>query len=75
VCSSDLVQCTDCDGKRFLFEEREDVVIPLEYRDQLSHRNRTYGWFGIYGYDLEDFCIEDITYDRMKKKLCLTVTS
>lgn len=71
LCRTNVLNCHDCDGKRCVIEDHESVVIPIEHRGNILNRNTTFGFFGIYGYDFDDLCLQEMKYDRINKKLDL----
>lgn len=75
LCRKIVINCEQCQGRRQISEFYENVVIPLEHRGNCINRNPTFGIFGIFGYDLEDLNIDNMKYDREKKKLYLSMFS
>ena len=75
VCRHFLYNCEVCKGTRNVVNTFEDVVIPIARRGNLLNRNPTNGIYGIYGHDFEDLFIEDLFYDRIKKRLFITIGS
>jgi hypothetical protein len=67
--------CNKCEGRGLIYYQFTGVVIPLENRGTMLNRNCTNGIFGIYGYDLDDLLLNDMYYDRVKKKLFINITS
>ena len=75
LCRKIILNCNDCSNNRYIYKEHESVVIPIEHRGDILNRNRTYGVFGIYGYDLKDLSLFEMYYNRIKKTLYLGIIS
>ena len=75
ICRYNIFMCNKCEGRGLIYYQFTGVVIPLENRGTMLNRNCTNGIFGIYGYDLDDLLLNDMYYDRIKKKLFINITS
>lgn len=73
ICRYNIFNCDKCDGNGIIFYTFTGVVIPLEERNMILNRNQTNGTFGIYAHDFEDLCIENMVYDRTKKRLYIEI--
>ena len=74
ICRSNVFNCNNCDGSGIIYYNFVGIVVPIEERGLNLQRNRTNGIFGIYDYDYEDLYIQKLSYDRIKKKLCIKLT-
>ena len=73
MCRHNIFECNNCDGSGIIYYSFTGTVIPLEERGNVLNRNHSNGIFGIHSYDLEDLVINELTYDRKKKRLHMTV--
>ena len=73
ICRYNIYECKVCDGKGIVYYNFTGIVIPIQNRFDILNRNETNGIFGIYGYDLEDLVIENMSYDKNKKRLHLKI--
>ena len=73
-CRDYILKCNTCSGKGLIEYEYHSVVLPYELRsDNFPFRNYTDGIYGIYLYDLEELFLNEMVYDRLKKKLYISV--
>lgn len=75
LCRKNIYICTNCDGSGIIYYTFNGVVIPIEERGSILNRNRSNGRFGIHSYDFEDLILENMFYDRIKKKLFLNISA
>jgi hypothetical protein len=73
LCRMKIIKCDDCGGTGFIEYDYSGVVIPLEQRGNIINRNTTNGFFGIFGFDIDDLYLSSMRYDRVKKTLTLGV--
>lgn len=73
MCRGSVVTCDNCGGEGSISSEHSSVIIPREHRET-AYRNITDGIFGIYGYDLDDLIITELSYDKNKNFLDITIT-
>lgn len=73
LCRKQVLDCDECDGSKIQYESYESAVIPVEHRGGMFSRNPTFGAFGIHSHDLEDLEVESLYYDRIEKKLHLSI--
>jgi len=75
LCRSNVFECKGCDGSGIVSYTYTGVVVPLDARPEGTSRNDTNGVFGIHTFDLQDLCIENLFYDRLRKRLHIEVVS
>ena len=73
LCRSPLKICNNCGNLGHIYYTYYGTIIPHELRGDLSQRNLTNGVYGIYGSDLGDLLLEGLFYDRIHKRLFLSV--
>jgi len=73
ICRNNIFECNNCDGSGVIYYSFTGTVIPLEERGNILNRNHSNGIFGIHSYDLEDLIINDLFYDRIKKRLYMSI--
>tara|TARA_B100002019_G_C21259649_1_gene595948 strand:+ start:1368 stop:2210 length:843 start_codon:yes stop_codon:yes gene_type:complete len=74
LCRKYIYNCSKCNGKIYKEYEAQNVVIPIEHREN-PNRNTTTGIYGIYGYDYENLYLDQLFYDRIKKKLYIHIVT
>jgi hypothetical protein len=73
-CRDLIFKCGSCGGDGLIQYEYDAVVLPYELRSRdFPFRNCTNGIYGIYFYDLEELFLQKMVYDRINKKLYITV--
>ena len=75
LCREELYKCDICKGQKYLYNFYRGIVIPHNQRGYVMNRNHTDGIYGIYGHDLEDLCIENMYYNRVRKRLYIDIIS
>lgn len=75
LCRLNIFECEKCVGTGIVYYTFNGVVIPVEERGEMLNRNSSNGIFGIHSYDLEDIILEDMLYDRKRKKLYLNLSA
>ncbi len=75
LCRYQIFVCDNCNGSGIIYYSFFGAIIPLEERGIIANRNRSNGIFGIHSYDFEDLIVEDMFYDRKKKKLFLNMSA
>ena len=75
MCRYNIFECQNCNGSGIIYYNFIGTVIPLEERGDILNRNHSNGIFGIHSFDLEDLIIEDLTYDRKKKRLHMSIVA
>lgn len=73
ICRYNVFNCSDCDGSGIIKYQFTGIVIPVSQRGIRLNRNITDGIFGIRDYDFEDLFIENLRYDRVKKRLYINI--
>ena len=73
ICRNNIFECNNCDGSGIIYDSFTGIVIPLEERGNILNRNHSNGIFGIHSYDLDDLIINELSYDRIKKRLYMSV--
>jgi hypothetical protein len=73
ICREKLIDCENCGGNGYLVENFETATVPVELRERVLIRNTTDGIFGIHTWDLENLILEKIVYDRIKKRLYVSM--
>ena len=75
LCRQLIINCVDCRGSGVLYYDYDGVVIPVSLRGDNLNRNDTDGIFGIYTHDIEDLIIKNMYYNRILKRLVLSVAT
>jgi len=75
LCRAPLYKCSICNGKQYISSYYKGIVIPLKERGYIMNRNYTNGIYGIYGHDLEDLCIKEMYYNKLRRRLYLDIVS
>lgn len=75
MCRYNIFECTNCNGSGIIYYNFIGAVIPLEERGDILNRNHSNGIFGIHSFDLEDLIISELTYDRKKKRLYMSIVA
>lgn len=75
ICRYNVFNCSDCDGSGIIKYQFTGIVIPISQRGMNLNRNITNGIFGIRDYDFEDLFIENLMYDRVKRRLYINIIS
>ena len=70
MCRTNVIDCRKCKGNGYITFDLYCTVIPPELRD---FRNQTDGVYGIYGFDMEDLIVRNMSYNRIKKRLYLDI--
>ena len=75
LCRAPLYNCNVCNGKQYISSYYKGIVVPLNQRGYIMNRNYTNGIYGIYGHDLEDLCIKNMYYNKLRRRLYLDIVS
>ena len=75
LCRTPLYNCNICNGKQYITTYYKGIVIPIKERGYIMNRNYTNGIYGIYGHDLEDLCIKNMYYNKIRRRLYLDIVS
>lgn len=75
MCRYNIFECTNCNGSGIIYYNFTGSIIPLEERGDILNRNHSNGVFGIHSFDLEDLIINELSYDRKKKRLYMTIVA
>jgi hypothetical protein len=75
LCRTSLYKCSICKGKKYISSYYKGIVIPIKERGYIMNRNYTNGIYGIYGHDLEDLCIKEMYYNKLRRRLYLDIVS
>ena len=74
ICRHNIFECKSCDGTGIIYYTFSGAVLPIEERGGILARNHSNGHFGIHTYDFEDLLIENLHYDRTKRRLYMELS-
>ena len=75
LCRDEIYTCPMCNNSKKIEYNYEGTVLPYNFRTDLCNlRNTTNGIYEIYGWDYEDLMINKMTYNRILRRLHITMS-
>lgn len=69
LCRHNIFECKSCNGSGIIYYTFTGSILPIEERGNFPIRNHSNGIFGIHTFDFENLLIDNLHYDRTKKRL------